>query len=396
LRAPVEGSSDERGVQAVVFALVAATFLTVYITQPVLPILRAEFGVTPGVASLTVSAVVLGIALANLPFGVLADRFPVRPIVVAGGAVVAIASVTCALTRSIGVLIAARFVQGLFIPSLTTCLAAYLSRTLPPRRLNVMMGWYVSATVTGGMGGRLLGGFVFPAEHWRLAFIGAAAIVAGAVAAAVHWLPRDPPPPRRETESTGFLRLLSRPELLRMLSVGFFAFFVFSAMFNYVPFYLSGPPLHAGVRVITLLYLAYVMGIAAGPLAGRLTNRFGTGATLVLGSLLFAAAIALTLIPSLVTIAASLTAICGGFFAMHAAAVGSLNARLTESRGRANSLYVLLYYLGGAAGISAAGAAYARWGWPGVTALGLAALLLPLAIGIAEMVTTRRGDDLVM
>jgi YNFM family putative membrane transporter len=234
------------------------------------------------------------------------------------------------------------------------------------------------------MGGRLLGGFVFPAEHWRLAFIGAAGIVAGAVAAAVHWLPRDQPPLRRETESTGFLRLLSRPELLRMLSVGFFAFFVFSAMFNYVPFYLSGPPLHASVRVITLLYLAYVMGIAAGPLAGRLTNRFGTGTTLILGSVLFASAIGLTLIPSLAAIAASLTAICGGFFAMHAAAVGSLNARLTESRGRANSLYVLLYYLGGAAGISAAGAAYARWGWPGVTALGLAALVFPLAIGITE------------
>ena len=82
----MEASSDARGVQAVVFTLVAATFLTVYVTQPVLPILRAEFGVTPGIASLTVSAVVLGIALANLPFGVLADRFPVRPIVVAGGA----------------------------------------------------------------------------------------------------------------------------------------------------------------------------------------------------------------------------------------------------------------------------------------------------------------------
>jgi YNFM family putative membrane transporter len=156
-------------------------------------------------------------------------------------------------------------------------------------------------------------------------------------------------------------------------------------MFNYVPFYLSGPPLHASVRVITLLYLAYVMGIAAGPLAGRLTNRFGTGTILVLGSLVFAAAIALTFIPSLAAIAASLTAICGGFFAMHAAAVGSLNARLTESRGRANSLYVLLYYLGGATGISAAGAAYARWGWPGVTTLGLAALVLPLAIGITEI-----------
>jgi hypothetical protein len=37
--------------QAVVFALVAAAFLTVYVTQPVLPILRAEFGVTPAIAS---------------------------------------------------------------------------------------------------------------------------------------------------------------------------------------------------------------------------------------------------------------------------------------------------------------------------------------------------------
>src|SRR6266436_3458531 len=197
--------------QAVVFALVATTFLTIYVTQPVLPVLKEEFGVTPGIASLTVSAVVLGIAVANLPFGVLADRFPIRPIVLGGGAVVALTSLACALAENIGLLVAARFLQGLFIPSMTTCLAAYLSRALPPDRLAVVMGWYVSATVAGGLGGRLLGGFVFPAEHWRLAFVGAAAIVAGAVAAAVRWLPRDQPPPGRKTESTGFLRLLSRP-----------------------------------------------------------------------------------------------------------------------------------------------------------------------------------------
>src|SRR5207248_11344915 len=97
--------------QAVVFALVATTFLTIYVTQPVLPVLKEEFGVTPGIASLTVSAVVLGIALANLPFGVLADRFPIRPIVLGGGAVVALTSFACALTENIGLLVAARFVQ---------------------------------------------------------------------------------------------------------------------------------------------------------------------------------------------------------------------------------------------------------------------------------------------
>jgi len=376
--------------QAVVFALVATTFLTIYVTQPVLPVLKEEFGVTPGIASLTVSAVVLGIALANLPFGVLADRFPIRPIVLGGGTVVALTSFACALAENIGLLVAARFLQGLFIPSMTTCLAAYLSRALPPERLAVVMGWYVSATVAGGLGGRLLGGFVFPAEHWRLAFVAAGALVGSTVLAALRWLPREPPRSAPSPEPAGFIALLARQELLRLFAVGFFAFFVFSAMFNYAPFYLSGAPLHLSVRVITLLYLAYLVGIAAGPFSGTLTRRVGTGFTLIAGCALFGFSIALTLVPFLPVIAASLAGICGGFFAMHAAAVGSLNGRLTGSRGRANSIYVLLYYLGGAAGISAGGAAYARWGWHGTAAVGGLALLVPLSVGIAEALHERR------
>ncbi|MGZ6125494.1 MAG: MFS transporter [Myxococcales bacterium] len=380
----MEAKNGGRGMQAVVFALVAGTFMTLYIPQPVLPILSAEFGVTPGVASLTISATVVGIALANLPFGILADRYPIRPLVLGGGAIVAITSLACALTHRFGVLIAARFVQGLFIPSMSTCLAAYLSRTLPPHRLTMVMGWYVSATVTGGMGGRLLGGLVFPPEHWRFAFVAAAALVLAAGIGALRWLPRDPPRAPSAAAGEGFLALLKRPDLLRMFAVGFFAFAVFSAMFNYLPFYLSGPPLRAPVRLVTLLYLAYVVGIAVGPVSGTLSQRLGTGRTLVLGCALFGVAIALTLGPSLPVIAASLAGICGGFFAMHAAAVGAMNGRLTGSRGRANSIYVLLYYLGGAAGISAAGAAFARWGWGGVAAVGGAALLAPLCIGLAE------------
>ena len=372
------------GLQAVVFGLVAATFANVYITQPVLPILQAEFGVSESIASLSVSAVVLGIALANLPFGVLADRYPIRPIILAGTALVCVASLICAVTHQIGLLIAARFVQGLFIPSMSTCLAAYLARSLPPERLNVVMGSYVSATVAGGLGGRLLGGFIHPPLHWRYAFVSAAALLLAASAAAVRWLPREEA--KRESGSGGasFLELLARPELLRLLLVAFSAFFVFSAMFNYMPFYLSRPPLNAPVRVITLLYLAYVVGIAIGPLAGNLSNRIGAGRTMVAGSVLLAAAIASTLIPSLAVIVVSLAAICGGFFGIHAAAVGTLNRRLSGSRGRANSLYVLFYYLGGSAGISAAGWAYTRWGWRGCTALGLAVLALPLGIGVFE------------
>ena len=109
---------------------------------------------------------------------------------------------------------------------------------------------------------------------------------------------------------------------------------------------------------------------------------------MVAGAAVLALAIALTLIPSLPVIVVSLCAICAGFFGLHAAAVGTLNRRLSSSRGRANSLYVLFYYLGGSAGISAAGWAYMHWGWRGCTALGLAVLALPLGIGVFE---SRKG-----
>ena len=65
--------------------------------------------------------------------------------------------------------------------------------------------------------------------------------------------------------------------------------------------------------------------------------------------------------------------------------MGSLNRNLTASRGRANSLYVLAYYLGGAIGITLNGSAYEAAGWHGVAALGLLMLTVPLITGVQEM-----------
>ena len=144
--------------QALVFCLVSASFSTMYLVQPVLPVLQAEFGISISRASQTVSMVILGVALSTLIFGRLADMYPVKPLIVLGGTVISLSGLACALVHDIDLLIALRLIQGLFIPALTTCLATYLARNLPLERLNVVMGSYIAATVTGGLGGRLLGG----------------------------------------------------------------------------------------------------------------------------------------------------------------------------------------------------------------------------------------------
>lgn len=373
------------GLQASVFALVSAAFTTIYITQPVLPVIQRAYEVSAPQASLTISAVIFGITLANLPFGALADRWRIRPIILWGGLMVVGGNALCAFTGHFQVLVAARFLQGLFLPALTTCLAAYLSRHLPPQRLNIVMGTYVSATVAGGLGGRLLGGLFYPALSWRWAFVAAAALVSVACGAAWRWLPRESVMRQHPAGTLGFLQLLARPALLKNYGVAFSAFFVFSSVFNYLPFYLAGPPFLASTRTITLMYLAYLMGIVIAPLAGQLSNRFGNGRTMTAGAGAFGLALGATLYPSMPIVVLGLVGSCAGFFTIHAAAAGWLNRNLVSSRGRANSLYVLFYYAGGSCGITASGMAYNRFAWPGVVVIGAIMLVVPFWVGMRDL-----------
>jgi len=374
--------------QLIISCLVAASFTNIYITQPILPVLQDEFSADTVWVSFTVSAVILGIAISNLPFGFLADRLPIHPIILTGGVLVATAGLVCALTTSLWLLISARFVQGLFIPALTTCLAAYLARTIPTARLNVVMGSYVSATVLGGLGGRLLGGWIHPPLHWRYAFVSASVLILIATLVAFRGLPRSSAHSGRLYDSVSFLELLTRWELLRIYVCAAGSFSLFSSVFNYLPFRLTGAPFNFSTQLTTLLYLSYVVGIFMGPTAGRISNRYGSGNALLAGSIVLGGALVLIGLPSILALVFGLLAICAGFFTVHAAAVGSLNRRLSSGQGRANALYVLFYYVGGWLGITGSGFAYTHGGWNAVISICGLLLLIPSSVGIAE-----RGAD---
>ncbi len=270
--------------QFIVFALVSASYTNIYIAQPVLPVLQSEFSADMVLVSFSVSAVILGIAISNLPFGFLADKLPIHPIIFTGGVLVAFGGLVCAVTKDLWVLIGARFLQGIFIPSLTTCLAAYLAKTLPVARLNVVMGSYVSATVLGGLCSRLLGGWIHPPLHWRYAFVSASALTLIATLAAVRGLPRTSSETGQQHNSIGFLDLMKRWDLLRIYLCATGSFAIFSSVFNYLPYRLTARPFGFSTETTTLFYLVYVVGIFIGPTAGRISNRFGTGNTLLTGS----------------------------------------------------------------------------------------------------------------
>lgn len=370
--------------QFIVFALVSASFTNIYITQPVLPVLQSEFSADMVVVSFSVSAVILGIAISNLPFGILSDRFPIHPIIFTGGFFVTIGGLICAVTKDLWILIGARFLQGLFIPSLTTCLAAYLAKTLPVARLNVVMGSYVSATVLGGLCGRLLGGWIHPPLHWRYAFVSASTLTLIATFTAVRMLPRTLGKTGQRHNSIGFLELVKSWEYLRIYLCAMGSFAIFSSVFNYLPYRLTGSPFGFSTEMTTLLYFVYIVGIFIGPASGRISNRFGSGKTLVAGSVVLGGGLSLLLLPYITSIILGLLGICAGFFTIHAAAVGSLNRKLSNGQGRANALYVLFYYIGGWLGITGSGLAYKQGGWSAIICILMLLLIIPLIAGIGE------------
>jgi len=370
--------------QWVIFLLVSAAFTNIYITQPILPVLQTEFSADMVTTSFTVSAVILGIALANLPFGILADRLPIHPIILIGGIMVALAGFICAITANIWILIGARFVQGIFIPALTTCLAAHLAKTLPAERLNVVMASYISATVLGGLGGRLLGGFIHPPLHWRYAFISASVLVLISTLVGILVIPRTALE-KNEKKHIGFLELVKQPGLMRIFLCAAGSFAIFSSIFNFLPFRLDAPPFSFSTQQITMLYGAYVIGIFMGPFVGRLSNRFGAGITLIGGSVLLGTSLILVLLSWIPAVVSGLIGMVAGFFAIHAAAVGNLNLKLSSGQGRANALYIMFYYLGGWVGITCSGFLLGRYGWNAVIGFCGLLLLIPLYAGYKEL-----------
>jgi len=126
-----------------------------------------------------------------------------------------------------------------------------------------------------------------------------------------------------------------------------------------------------------------------GPIAGRVSSRWGNGVTMMGGAVLIAAGLLISIIPSLWAVGIALAAVCTGYFGVHASAVSAVNQSLDSGRGRANALYVLFYYVGGWMGITGSGMAYSHSGWPGVVMLCLALLIIPLYCGIAHQRSRR-------
>lgn len=117
------------------------------------------------------SAYLLTFAVPLLVTGRLGDRFGPKNLYLAGLAVFTLASLWCGLSSSIGMLIAARAVQGLGAALITPQTMAVITRIFPPEKRGAAMGAWGAVAGVASLIGPLAGGVLVDGLGWEWIFI---------------------------------------------------------------------------------------------------------------------------------------------------------------------------------------------------------------------------------
>ncbi|WP_309081515.1 MFS transporter [Zhihengliuella sp.] len=380
------GSPAFRRVIVALFAAGVAAFCQLYATQSMLPALAREFAVSEARAALSVSAATAGLACAVLPWSAVADRLGRRTTLLAALTASVVIGAGVCLAPDYSWLLVARFAQGAAIAGVPATAMAYLSEELSRAAVPVAAGLFVAGNTVGGLTGRLMAGPLGELVSWRLGVGAATVLAAGATLVCLRAAPRPRGfvPVSRASGDRGpsFLARLGVAardrRLLALYGQAFLLMGGFVAVYNYLGFRLEHAPLNVPPELTAFVFLAYLAGTWSSSRAGRTVRRFGRLRTLLGGTAVMVAGLALTLVPWLPGIVAGMVLLTAGFFVAHSVATGWISAFAPQGRAQATSLYNLGYYGGSSLFGWAVGLAFAPLGWPGVV-VGVGALALAAA-----------------
>ena len=339
------------------------SFCTLYTPQPMLPLLSAEFGVSPTASALLVTVTLAPLGLAPIVYGYFLQAIPARSMLRVAVFLLIVNQLAFFAATQFWHLLALRFVQGLLLPAIFTSLMTYCATMAPPDKVQKTMGLYIGATILGGFLSRALGGFFADLLGWHWVFV-VMGLMLMPVWVLLRHLDADAEINFQRLDLRSVKRVLGNPLYRNCYLVLFGVFFVFAGVLNLLPFRLAEIDPSLGPLAASLLYTGYLVGIPVAIVSVQLIRAFGNIRRALLAGL---AANAVGLIAyalsDTVVLFATMVVFASGMFFIHAVLSGLVNELATEHKGVVNGLYVSVYYLSGALGSWLPGYVYLGLGW---------------------------------
>ena len=199
-----EPAKDFRPMALIIASAMFMEQLDATVLTTALPTMARDFGVAPLKMSLSLTGYLLSLAIFIPISGRIADRFGALRIFRAAIAVFLLGSILCGLSNSLGVLVAARLVQGLGGAMMIPVGRLVLLRSVPKSELVSAMSWLLVPSLIGPVIGPMVGGFIVTYVSWRwIFFINVPIGILGAALAGRYIA--EVKGQRRETDLIGFL-----------------------------------------------------------------------------------------------------------------------------------------------------------------------------------------------
>jgi DHA1 family bicyclomycin/chloramphenicol resistance-like MFS transporter len=399
-----EADGERRVAPSMAFSLgvIAATApfsLDAYL--PALPAMAEEFGVSPQLIQLSLTACLLGLGIGQLIAGPIGDRFGRRNPMVVGAALYAVASLGCAFVTSADMLIALRLVQGL-AGAVGIVLSRAVVQDLTEGR-SAARTYSQMAAVSGAAPviAPVVGAVIIAAAGWRVVFVLLACLGLVMIAIVLMVVGETRPPDMRTSLAfrpvmRSFGHLLKDGVFVRYAVVVMLSAAVLFTYISSAPFVLQGA-FDMTELEFALVFASVGAGLVlASQLNARLLLRFdprrilvGAAVIQLIGILALCAVIAgriafgVTAVPLLVVCLVWAIVPCG---AITPTCVSLAMARSGARAGSSSALLGVSMFLVGAAVSPISGAAD-----PAIT---MAVVMLAASCGVSAIALARRrrGD----
>ena len=267
-------------------AVAAIAPAALHMPVPSLPLLAVAFAAPAGTVQLILTLFLAGIAIGQLVYGPVSDRFGRRPVLIAGLALFLAGTVVCGLAWSLPMLIVGRVIEAC-----GGCAGMVLGRAIVRDLFDrersasaiatIMMAMSLAPSISPAIGAYLAQWVGWRADFALLGALGAAVLVL--TAARLEETHRNPAPSNLAAMGRSFVLLLRSPTFLGFALTTAFtsaSWFTFLASAPYLLSEVLHEPLSTYGLMILLPMAAYMVGNAG---VARLSVAVGSARLLIVG-----------------------------------------------------------------------------------------------------------------
>jgi DHA1 family bicyclomycin/chloramphenicol resistance-like MFS transporter len=144
--------------------------MTIDMSLPAIPAMVQQLATDIATGQQIVGAFIVGVAIGQIPVGLMSDRFGRRPVLIVGVVLFTLTSVICTFAQSIELMLAARFVQGMSSAVGAVVTRAIVRDIASGTEAARLMSLLVMIFTAAPMLAPLLGAFLVTLWGWRAPF----------------------------------------------------------------------------------------------------------------------------------------------------------------------------------------------------------------------------------